>query len=312
MSDCRFAEDVVARALGELEPARAGEVARHLEACAACRALDGDLLRMKRTLAARTGRRARGFARIAAGLAVGALVAVVWAFGRGAPAPDSAGGTARMEAAAWLVEQLAPEGTWAPSGPALEHVSRHALGLLALATVEAEAPDADREEALRRGAAWLVARQDAAGDFDADARSATFAQPLATLALAECWAATGDDSLRAPAARALARLDARLVGWTRTRADVPGPAAWAAWGIQALERGRALGLLEAPSPPTLALRELPAPAIATRAGNAGARPGAVRAVALGLDRRTHPQLSDPVYGATVAILDPGESAREAR
>jgi len=325
MADCRFGEDVVARALGELEPARAAQVERHLGACARCRALAADLERMRASLgdgdgpARGRGTRPRRVARL--GLAAAAIVGIVaWSgvwngtwdgpWGATGPAigesvgPPDGGSLApeRVAAADWLVEHLAADGTWASRGPALEDVSLHALGLLALATVEAEAPDPDRREALRSGASWLVGRQHGDGSFGVVAAASTFAQPLATLALVESWSATGEPTLRGPAERGLAQLRERLDAWTRTRVDVPGPTAWAAWGLQALERGHALGLLADPSPPTFALRELPAPAITTDAGDAAVRPDAARAVALGLGRRTHPQLADPVYEATVEIL----------
>jgi RNA polymerase sigma factor (sigma-70 family) len=159
------------------------------------------------------------------------------------------GGNAKSEAAVdagllWLVKQQAKDGHWAldATGGQKNDVAATAFGLLPLLGAghthkDDKGPFADT---VRRGLDFLIARQKKDGDFG----GGMYAQALASRALFQAYALTGDAKLAAPARAALdyiVKAQHEAGGWRYTPRE-PGDLSVTAWQVAALHDARAAGL----------------------------------------------------------------------
>jgi hypothetical protein len=129
----------------------------------------------------------------------------------------------------WIAARLQADGRVDPAswtGPAGSEVGAQALALLALARGDEAARGARRDELLR-GAGWLLDQQAPDGALGAPGHAGAD-HALATLALLEVYARTGDDGLLAGVRAAVSRL-----------ADPRRPAG-SSWDLAALVRADAL------------------------------------------------------------------------
>jgi RNA polymerase sigma factor (sigma-70 family) len=158
------------------------------------------------------------------------------------------GGSDKSEAAvaaglAWLVKQQQEDGHWALDGPAMKNdTAGTAFGLLPLlgaghAHADEKGPFAKN---VRRGLDFLIDKQGKDGDLG----GGTYAHALATVALCDAFALTGDPKLKAPAERALdyiVRGQHKQGGW-RYAPRTEGDLSVTVWMVEALHAGRAAGL----------------------------------------------------------------------
>ena len=153
-------------------------------------------------------------------------------------------------AIAWLERTQEADGHWDTArwgAQRMYGVGLTSLALLAL-SVEGAAVTPQHRAALVRGMDWLIAQQDAHGQFGPDGSAAMYNHGLATLALLEGVALTSNTANRAAAALALARITRAQNasgGWGYSR----GPAgnvntSITVWQLQALLRADALGFAE--------------------------------------------------------------------
>jgi RNA polymerase sigma factor (sigma-70 family) len=159
------------------------------------------------------------------------------------------GGNAKSEAAVaagllWLVKQQAEDGHWSLDAPGGQKndIAGTAFGLLPL--LGAGHTHQDRNAAfarsVKRGLDFLIARQGKDGDFG----GGTYAHALASSALFEAYALTGDPKLAALARAALdyiAKAQHEAGGW-RYAPRQPGDLSVTVWQVAALHDARAAGL----------------------------------------------------------------------
>ncbi len=181
------------------------------------------------------------------------------------------GGTPQTEDAveaglAWLAAHQSPDGRWSRFDfgrqcPAGDECTGFAVarteppldagitGLCLLAFLGAGYTDREgpHQPVVRRAIDALLAMQQPDGGFEADPRMAGYNDSLATLALGEALALTQDERLRAPLARAAARLVASqqpLGGWDYL--PMPGSGrndtSISAWAVQALQTCATAGI----------------------------------------------------------------------
>jgi hypothetical protein len=208
---------------------------------------------------AAAGRRTRRRAALA-GLASAAAAALALAVGfpRGAEPPPAAreaglsevvamypeiGGTLLPEDESALLQAQQLDGRWAAGGGARDEAAT-SLAVAALAGRYGRGlADDTVGQAVRAGVEWLLARRalpsvglpaDGAPDAARDGSESTAAQALATAAVLEVYAATGDRALRPALDRALRSLQ------LARRADLSGDSTLG-WAHRALSRAQELG-----------------------------------------------------------------------
>ncbi len=106
----------------------------------------------------------------------------------------------------WLVFAQESSGAWAPErwqGKPEYEVSLTGMALLALLQEPAGSLRADRQDAVRRGLAYLTARQHANGTWEPEGTAQMYNHALATLALLEAWRVRHEPPLRDASDRAL-------------------------------------------------------------------------------------------------------------
>jgi hypothetical protein len=188
---------------------------------------------------------------------------------RRAAAAAARGGSEETERAvqaalAWLAAAQSPDGRWnaAQHGGGVERAvhghHRHGAGarsdhgvtglallaFLGAGTTHRDGPYAD---AVALGVRFLVDRQRADGSLSGDAEffAALYCHGMATIALAECCALTGDDSLRPALGRAVAHTLAMqhpgTGGWRYAAGD-RGDTSQCGWQVMVLASGRHAGL----------------------------------------------------------------------
>lgn len=205
-------------------------------------------------------------------------------------------------ALAWLAAAQSPDGGWnaAQHGAGLERSvdgnhrqaagsrSDHGVtGLALLAFLGAgnthrEGPHAP---AVDRGIRFLVGRQRADGSLSGDAEffAALYCHGMATIALAECFAMTGDRALRPPLDRAVAHTLAmqhpHTGGWRYAAGD-RGDTSQCGWQVMVLSSGRNAGLTGFDAAEAGARRYLQSVASGAAGGLAAYRPGERPSVAM--------------------------------
>jgi len=188
---------------------------------------------------------------------------------RRAAAAAARGGSDETERAvqaglAWLVAAQSADGRWSAAGHgggverAVQGHHRHGAGarsdhgvtglaLLAFLGAGTTHRDGPAAGTVARGIRFLVERQRADGSLAGDAEffAALYCHGMATIALAECAAMTGDDSLRPPLDRAVAHTLAmqhpQTGGWRYAAGD-RGDTSQCGWQVMVLASARAAGL----------------------------------------------------------------------
>jgi hypothetical protein len=188
---------------------------------------------------------------------------------RRAAAAAARGGSQETERAVqaalvWLAASQSTDGRWSAArhGAGVERAvqghHRHGAGarsdhgvtglaLLAFLGAGNTHRDGDHAEVVRRGIGFLVGRQRADGSLAGDAEffAALYCHGMATIALAEACAMTGDESLRAPLERAvrhtLAMQHPATGGWRYAAGD-RGDTSQLGWQLMVLASGRNAGL----------------------------------------------------------------------
>ncbi|MCE9630667.1 MAG: squalene--hopene cyclase [Planctomycetia bacterium] len=188
---------------------------------------------------------------------------------RRATAAAARGGSEATERAvqsalAWLAAAQAADGRWnaAEHGAGVERAvqgnHRHGAGarsdhgvtglaLLAFLGAGNTHRDGPHAAVVERGMRFLVERQRADGSLAGDAEffAALYCHGMATIAVAECLALTGDDALRQPLARAVARTLAmqhpHTGGWRYAAGD-RGDTSQCGWQVMVLASARNAGM----------------------------------------------------------------------
>lgn len=194
-------------------------------------------------------------------------------------------------ALAWLAVHQSDDGRWDSdgfdarcpvgdkcTGPAIENTSDSGLtGLALLAFLGAghtHMKASDHQETVRRGLSWLMRAQRVDGDLQFGGR--IYAHSMATLALTEAFAMTGDERLREPAQRAVRWLaEAQHVesGSWRYAPRQFGDTSVYGWAVLALRSARSAGLDVPVNTWRLAQKWLPMVSLGARGGLASYRPG---------------------------------------
>lgn len=159
------------------------------------------------------------------------------------------GGNAKSEAAVaagllWLAKQQAKDGSWSPdaSGGQKNDVAGTAFGLLPLLGAGHTHTD-DKDpfaNNVQRGLDYLIGRQGRDGNLG----GGMYAHALASGALFQAYALSGDPKLAAPAGKALdyiVQAQHEAGGWRYTP-GTPGDLSVSAWQVAALHDARAAGL----------------------------------------------------------------------
>ncbi|MCX7007821.1 MAG: zf-HC2 domain-containing protein [Kiritimatiellaeota bacterium] len=163
------------------------------------------------------------------------------------PPADKAAAVA--QALAWLERTQEADGHWDTArwgAQRMYTVGLTSLALLALAADEHATPQ--QRAALTRGLDWLVAQQDARGQFGADGSAAMYNHSMATLALLEGVALETNAAHRTACERALACITGAQRasgGWGYSRGAAENVnTAITVWQLQALLRAEALGFAQ--------------------------------------------------------------------
>lgn len=206
------------------------------------------------------------------------------------------GGSERTERAvamalAWLAAHQSGDGRWDSDGfdancPDGDRCDGHAIenqsdsgltGLALLAFLGAghtHTKASEYQETVRRGLSWLLRIQRPDGDLQLGGR--IYSHSMATLALTEALAMTGDDRLRGPAQRAVTWLaqaqHAESGGW-RYGPNQFGDTSVFGWAVLALRSARSAGLSVPAVTWTQAQRWIPTVSYGARGGLAAYRPG---------------------------------------
>jgi hypothetical protein len=172
------------------------------------------------------------------------------------------GGSAESEAAverglAWLAAHQGAEGNWGlnrlncqghscdAAGQVRSDAAATGLALMAMLGAGHAPKRGSHAAAVERGIRWLIAHQKPTGDFSGDGDSQMYAHALATIALCEAFAMSGEASLRAPAARALNFIveaqEPNSGGWRYTPRS-GGDTSVVGWQLMALKSGEMAGL----------------------------------------------------------------------
>jgi hypothetical protein len=159
------------------------------------------------------------------------------------PYPAAERTHAIAQAQAWLERTQEADGHWDTAHAGAQR--RYTVGLTALSLLALAADDQPPTGALQRGFAWLVAQQDARGQFGPDDSAAMYNHSMATLALLAGAALETNGTHRAACQRALAYIVATQRasgGWGYSR----GPSdnvntSITVWQLQALLRADELG-----------------------------------------------------------------------
>jgi hypothetical protein len=172
------------------------------------------------------------------------------------------GGTEASEAAValglkWLVAHQASEGNWSlhdlhcqghhcgEPGTAKVDAAATGLALMALLGAGNSSNRGPHASAVARGSRWLVEHQQSNGDLAGDGPSQMYGHALATIALCEAYALSGDEALRPPAMRALAFIvaaqDPKTGGW-RYHPRGGGDTSVFGWQLMALKSGEMAGM----------------------------------------------------------------------
>ena len=219
---------------------------------------------------------------------------------RRAAAAAARGGSRETEQAvtaalAWLAANQSSDGRWAAArhGAGVERSvqghHRHGAGarsdhgvtglaLLAFLGAGNTHRDGDYADAVRRGTAFLLGRQRADGSLAGDAEffAALYCHGMATIALAESCAMTGDESLRPALERAvrhtLAMQHPATGGWRYAAGD-RGDASQLGWQLMVLASARNAGLTGLEAAQARALPFLQSVSSGTAGGLAAYRPG---------------------------------------
>ena len=219
---------------------------------------------------------------------------------RRAAAAAARGGSRETEQAvtaalAWLAANQSSDGRWAAArhGAGVERSvqghHRHGAGarsdhgvtglaLLAFLGAGTTHRDGDHAEAVRRGIRFLVGRQRADGSLAGDAEffAALYCHGMATIAVAEACAMTGDEALRPALGRAvghtLAMQHPSTGGWRYAAGD-RGDTSQLGWQLMVLASARNAGLAGTEAPQARALPFLQSVSSGTAGGLAAYRPG---------------------------------------
>ena len=219
---------------------------------------------------------------------------------RRAAAAAARGGSEETERAvqaalAWLAAAQSTDGRWSAArhGAGVERAvqghhrqgagarSDHGvtgLALLAFLGAGNTPRDGDHAEAVRRGIRFLVERQRADGSLAGDAEffAALYCHGMATIALAEACAMTGDESLRPPLERAvrhtLAMQHPATGGWRYAAGD-RGDTSQLGWQVMVLASARNAGLAGLEAAQARALPFLQSVSSGAAGGLAAYRPG---------------------------------------
>lgn len=194
-------------------------------------------------------------------------------------------------ALAWLAAHQSDDGRWDSDGfdqkcPAGDQCTGHAIenssdsgltGLALLAFLGAghtHAKASEHQETVRKGLSWLIRVQRPDGDLQFGGR--IYAHAMATLALTEAFAMTGDERLREPAQRAIVWLSeaqhAESGSWRYAPRQF-GDTSVHGWAVLALRSARSAGLNVPASTWRLARKWLPMVSSGARGGLACYRPG---------------------------------------
>lgn len=219
---------------------------------------------------------------------------------RRAAAAAARGGSRETERAvtaalAWLAANQSSDGRWAAArhGAGVERAvqghhrqgagarSDHGVtGLAMLAFLGAGNThrDGDYAEAVRRGVGFLVGRQRADGSLAGDAEffAALYCHGMATIALAETCAMTGDESLRPALERAVRHTLAMqhpVTGGWRYAAGDRGDTSQLGWQVMVLSSARNAGVTGLEAAQARALPFLQSVSSGTAGGLAAYRPG---------------------------------------
>lgn len=276
MSDnCPFGENVSAFCAGELTPAELAEFESHLAACADCqtavesiRRLLGRLralpkaectrdlaplilekIRQPEALPVRwEWRRAVAVAAVFAIVAVSAASQALSHRQQAAPAVSTPTITQNDPALDWIVRAQEPDGSWSAErwggqrnyAPAL-----NALPLLALVTAARSTPE--RETAIARAVASLLAAQNPQGGFGRVFQGAPYNHSITTFALLQAWQKNPHVAPKAALDAAVAELVRRQRpegGWGYLY-GLSADSSITQWHLQALELAAKLGWSEA-------------------------------------------------------------------
>jgi hypothetical protein len=219
---------------------------------------------------------------------------------RRAAAAAARGGSRETEQAvtaalAWLSANQSSDGRWAAArhGAGVERAvqghHRHGAGarsdhgvtglaLLAFLGAGNTHRDGDYADTVRRGTAFLIGRQRSDGSLAGDAEffAALYCHGMATIALAETCAMTGDDALRPALERAvrhtLAMQNPATGGWRYAAGD-RGDTSQLGWQLMVLASGRNAGIAGLEAAQARALPFLQGVSSGTAGGLAAYRPG---------------------------------------
>lgn len=219
---------------------------------------------------------------------------------RRAAAAAARGGSQETERAvraalAWLAAAQSTDGRWgaARHGAGVERAvqghHRHGAGarsdhgvtglaLLALLGAGNTHRDGDHAESVRRGIAFLVGRQRTDGSLAGDAEffAALYCHGMATIAVAEACAMTGDASLRAPLERAVRHTLAMqhpVTGGWRYAAGDRGDTSQLGWQLMVLASARNAGVAGLEAAEARVIQFLQSVSSGAAGGLAAYRPG---------------------------------------
>jgi outer membrane biosynthesis protein TonB len=183
------------------------------------------------------------------------------------------GGTMYTEAAVaqglyWLHRHQARDGHWSldgfhrhgncngrcsGAGDGESDVGATALALLPFLGAGQTHTRGIYKDTVERGLAWLLEEQESNGDLRGDGQGRMYAHGIASIVLCEAYALSGDETLRAPAQRALDfivraqhKSSGRNTGGWRYEPRQAGDTSVVGWQLMALRSGR-MGGLQVPS-----------------------------------------------------------------
>jgi len=156
-------------------------------------------------------------------------------------------GTLR-QATAWIASQQSARGLWSDGAEGLNDVGVSGLALLALMRASSDGVGGAHADVVRGGARALMEQQDPGYGLIGDRIGHTYlyGHGIATLALCELYARSGDEALREPAQRAVELVLAARNPYGAWRYDYPpvgdNDTSVTSWMTQALVAAEAAGL----------------------------------------------------------------------